>query len=93
MRGERLDYCNILQGREWSGRGRARDGGLALVMGGAFGELHCPLSFSASLGQHTNYGGLVPSSIPSPERKIGTKVIFGDIVFTGYLNPNGVSPS
>lgn len=45
MRGERLDYCNILLGREWSGHGRARDGGLALVMGGAFGELHLPIIF------------------------------------------------
>lgn len=41
-RGERLNYCNILLGRDWWGRGRARDGGLALGMGGVFGELHCP---------------------------------------------------
>lgn len=73
MRGERLDYCNILLGREWSGRGRARDGGLALVMGGAFGELHWPLSFSASLGQHTNYGGLYRRAYPAQSVRLALR--------------------
>lgn len=39
MKGGRLGYCNILLGRELSGRGRDQGDGLALVRAGAFGVL------------------------------------------------------